>query len=154
ERPDFHGHLRSYWKEHIYSGQRAADRFDEFWDHTVQAGFFEFEAPRGKAPAFSGDIASAARAISRTSPDDIAADTPVRCELHLSETVAIRDGRHANNPWLQELPDPITKLTWGHALALAPSTADRLRARDGDVIAITADGVRVELPALRQPGQA
>ena len=44
-------------------------------------------------------------------------------ELHCHETVPMRDGRHANNPWLQELPDPITKVTWGNYAAIAPGTA-------------------------------
>ncbi len=79
---------------------------------------------------------------------------PERFELHLYETVALRDGRHANNPWLQELPDPITKLTWGHGLAVAPAAAERLGVRDGDVVAVSGGAVRVELPVCMQPGQS
>ena len=45
------------------------------------------------------------------------------------ETVGARDGRHANNPWLQELPDPITRLTWGNVACIAPATAAALRRR-------------------------
>jgi Fe-S-cluster-containing dehydrogenase component len=77
-----------------------------------------------------------------------------RCEVHLYETVALRDGRHANNPWLQELPDPITKLTWGQAAAVAPALAARLGLQDGDVVALSQGALRLELPVCVQPGQA
>ena len=70
------------------------------------------------------------------------------------ETVALRDGRHANNPWLQELPDPITKLTWGHGLAIAPAVADRLGVQDGEVVIVRSGEVHMELPVWRQPGQS
>src|SRR4029079_16567431 len=76
-----------------------------------------------------------------------------RLELHLYESVALRDGRHANNPWLQELPDPITKATWGNLAAIAPGLARKLGLRDGDVGALANDRGRGELPVFIQPGQ-
>ena len=68
----------------------------------------------------------------------------------------MRDGRHANNPWLQELPDPVTKVTWGNYAAVAPALAARHGLEDGDVIALvpSAGKARLELPVLVQPGQA
>ena len=84
----------------------------------------------------------------------LASRRPEQYELHLYESVTQRDGRHANNPWLQELPDPITKLTWGHGLVMAPATARRLDVEDGDVVAVSGGAVRVELPAFVQPGQS
>ncbi len=67
------------------------------------------------------------------------------------------DGRFANNGWLQELPDPITKLTWGNAAWLSSAAAKELGVQDGDRIALTpgAPGARgVELPIVIVPGQA
>jgi molybdopterin-containing oxidoreductase family iron-sulfur binding subunit len=76
-----------------------------------------------------------------------------RLELHCYEAVALRDGRHANNPWLQELPDPISKVTWGNYAAVAPSLAKKLGLSDGDVVRLTVGKRQVELPAFIQPGQ-
>jgi molybdopterin-containing oxidoreductase family iron-sulfur binding subunit len=68
---------------------------------------------------------------------------------------AILDGRHAENPWLQELPDPVTKAVWDNYACLSPATAGRLSLDDGDVVRIRAgaDGPALELPVLVQPGQ-
>ena len=74
-------------------------------------------------------------------------------ELHCYETVALRDGRHANNPWLQELPDPISKVTWGNYAAVAPGLAKKLGLSDGDVVRLTAGKRQLELPVFIQPGQ-
>ena len=78
--------------------------------------------------------------------------------LVLYPTVALLDGRHALNPWLQELPDPVTKVTWDNYACLSPATAAGLGVEDGDVVRIgsgAADGEAhgLELPVLIQPGQ-
>src|ERR1051326_6919216 len=74
-------------------------------------------------------------------------------EVHLYESVSMRDGSHANNPWLQELPDPITKNTWGNYAAIAPSVAKRLELTNGDVVSLRMGSTVSELPVLVQPGQ-
>ncbi len=63
------------------------------------------------------------------------------------------DGRHANNAWLLELPDPMTRITWDNVALLAPKSAEQLGVRDGDLIRVTREGATVELPAWRLPGQ-
>ena len=78
---------------------------------------------------------------------------PTAYELHLYETVGLRDGTHANNPWLQELPDPVTKITWGNYAAIAPRLAARLAIASGDIVALEAQGLRLEIPVHVQPGQ-
>jgi molybdopterin-containing oxidoreductase family iron-sulfur binding subunit len=153
ERPDFHEYLRTHWRQRYYPRANASDPFDTFWDRTLQAGFLAVATEPEPPPKFAGDIERAADTIRdrRRARLLLAAN---HFELHRYETVALRDGVHANNPWLQELPDPITKLTWGHGVAMAPAAADRLGVRDGDVVAIINDNVRVELPVYRQPGQS
>ena len=75
-------------------------------------------------------------------------------ELELVGDSALGDGRDANNAWLQELPDAITKLTWGNALQLAPETAAEFGVGDGDLVEIQ-DGERiVEAAVVMVPGQA
>jgi MoCo/4Fe-4S cofactor protein with predicted Tat translocation signal len=66
----------------------------------------------------------------------------------------LRDGQHAENGWLQELPDPVTKLTWGNAALVGPATAERHGLADGDVAEFTSGGATVRLPVLRVPGHA
>ena len=66
----------------------------------------------------------------------------------------VLDGRFANNGWLQEMPDPLTKLTWDNAALIAPTTAARLGVESGDVLALEHAGRRIEIPAFVQPGQA
>ncbi len=66
----------------------------------------------------------------------------------------VHDGSFANNGWLQELPEPITKLTWDNAAALSPATAHRLAVSDGDVLELTAGGRTVRVPCLVVPGHA
>ena len=67
---------------------------------------------------------------------------------------SVFDGRFANNGWLQETPDPMTKLTWDNAALVSPATAKKLGVAMGDVIAIERNGRKVEGAVMVQPGQA
>jgi len=64
------------------------------------------------------------------------------------------DGRYANNGWLQELPDPITKMTWDNAVLASRKTAQTLGVQNGDVVEITLNGRSVRGPIWTQPGMA
>jgi MoCo/4Fe-4S cofactor protein with predicted Tat translocation signal len=76
-------------------------------------------------------------------------------ELVFAPDVKVFDGRWANNGWLQELPDPLTKLTWDNAALLAPVTADKLGVkRNGDLLRIEAGGRALEIAAFVMPGHA
>jgi molybdopterin-containing oxidoreductase family iron-sulfur binding subunit len=80
--------------------------------------------------------------------------SPESLELVLSAASNLHDGRFANNAWLIELPDPITKVTWDNPAWFAPKTAERLGITDGDVVEIQADGRKVSCSAVVVPGQA
>ncbi len=75
-------------------------------------------------------------------------------ELNLHADACLYDGRFANNGWLQELPDPITTLTWDNAATFGPEDARELKVRHGDVVRLSAGGRSVEAPVLVVPGQA
>ena len=87
-----------------------------------------------------------------------------KLELVLYTTTAMGDGTQANNPWLQELPDPITRMAWDNYLTISPADAkefgieNELNARmqlDGTVVNLTVNGVKLEnVPVFIQPGQA
>jgi molybdopterin-containing oxidoreductase family iron-sulfur binding subunit len=64
------------------------------------------------------------------------------------------DGRFANNGWLQEAPDPMTRLTWDNAALISPTTARALGLGDGELVVLSAGGREVTMPVLVQPGHA
>jgi molybdopterin-containing oxidoreductase family iron-sulfur binding subunit len=64
------------------------------------------------------------------------------------------DGRYANNPWLQELPRPLTKLTWDNPLLIAPERARQLEVRNGHLVKLSAGQASVTAPVWIAPGQA
>jgi MoCo/4Fe-4S cofactor protein with predicted Tat translocation signal len=66
----------------------------------------------------------------------------------------IHDGRFANNAWLQELPKPLTKLTWDNAALISPATAARLALISGDVVDLRQGDRRIRIPVWLAPGQA
>lgn len=74
-------------------------------------------------------------------------------ELTFFADAKVHDGRFANNGWLQEVPDFLTKLTWDNAAILSPATAKRLGIEDEDLIKIRAEGIELKIAALVVPGQ-
>jgi MoCo/4Fe-4S cofactor protein with predicted Tat translocation signal len=66
----------------------------------------------------------------------------------------IHDGRFANNGWLQELPHPVSKMTWETAALISPKTAEALGIGDGSLVKVSVGGKDISLPALQTPGQA
>jgi molybdopterin-containing oxidoreductase family iron-sulfur binding subunit len=83
-----------------------------------------------------------------TKPPAGSVDVAFRCDSR------VHDGSFANNGWLQELPEPITKLTWDNAAEVSPATAGRLGVDDGEVIELSAGGRTLRAPCLVVPGHA
>ena len=79
---------------------------------------------------------------------------PGELELVFTVSESVYDGRFANNGWLQECPDYLTKLVWDNAAILGPSTAAELGVGFGDLLTITVGGVADTLPVYVLPGQA
>src|SRR5262249_18124479 len=119
DRPtDHRTYLREFWRREVdrVSG-RAATPFDSFWESALERGVVDLPPTPLGIHGFTGDWQGAVRNIVARA-GGAAADG---YELALQETVGARDGRHANNPWLLELPDPITRLTWGNVACIAPA---------------------------------
>ncbi|HAN30609.1 MAG TPA: molybdopterin oxidoreductase [Myxococcales bacterium] len=81
-----------------------------------------------------------------------AASTNGAFELALYYSVAVGDGKQANNPFLQELPDPLTKCTWDNLMLISPRAASKAKIELGDVVEVTDGKTTIELPAMLQPG--
>jgi molybdopterin-containing oxidoreductase family iron-sulfur binding subunit len=142
--------LRESWQAHVLPRQSKEPNFQAFWDRAVHDGFAEVAPVRVRPKPF--DPAPVQRALGRFRPADGA------LALVLYPKVGIPDGSHAYNPWLQELPDPITKATWDNYACLSPGAAAGLGVGEGDVVRLEvpgrAGGARaLELPVLVQPGQ-
>ena len=148
--PTYLGYLKARWQKKIHPAGTPVP-FGAFWNAALHDGVVKREAgpraPRVPRPAAIEEaiIAAAASKASAAAGD---------FEMVLLPDAALYDGRYANNGWLQELPDPVTKATWGNPLLLSISDAGRLGLRDGDLVRVTAGGASVEVPAILQPGQA
>jgi MoCo/4Fe-4S cofactor protein with predicted Tat translocation signal len=74
-------------------------------------------------------------------------------EIVFQPSPAMFDGRYANNGWLQETPDPITKITWDNVAAISPATARELGIRNGEIVRMSHKGRSLEIAAWLVPGQ-
>ena len=120
------------------------------WETLLQTGYVKVADKTATAYTTNHDLTAAAQTILAHSAELAGG----KVELQLYQSIALRDGKRANNPWLQELPDPVSKVTWENFAALSPVYAKSLGLEQGDVIKITANGYSIALPVLLQPGQA
>ncbi|WP_179416067.1 TAT-variant-translocated molybdopterin oxidoreductase [Mucilaginibacter sp. E4BP6] len=120
------------------------------WETLLQTGYVKVADKTATAYTTNHDLTAAAQTILAHSAELSAG----KVELQLYQSIAMRDGKRANNPWLQELPDPVSKVTWENFAALSPVYAKNLGLEQGDIIKITANGYSIALPVLLQPGQA
>jgi molybdopterin-containing oxidoreductase family iron-sulfur binding subunit len=75
-----------------------------------------------------------------------------KLEIIFRPSPAIYDGRFANNGWLQEMPDPLTRLTWDNAAVMSPATAAKLGVEQNTLVKLNFKGWRLEIPAYILPG--
>ena len=115
------------------------------WDRSVEAGFVTTQAPSAPVKPFSMALVESALIAGTTPP-------ATGFTLALYPSVGMLEGRHAYNPWLHELPDPIAKVTWDNFASLSPATAAAMGIVDGDIVRMEA-GPALELPVVVQPGQ-
>jgi Fe-S-cluster-containing dehydrogenase component/anaerobic selenocysteine-containing dehydrogenase len=135
--------VREHWRQH-----HGDEEFESFWRRSLHAGVVEGTS----LPAIDVAAGEDAQAIPLSfSQDDFASDG---LEIALRPDPTIFDGRFANNGWLQELPKPITKLTWQNAALLSPATGQRLGVASEDLVEVSAGNRRLTLPAWIVPGHA
>jgi MoCo/4Fe-4S cofactor protein with predicted Tat translocation signal len=137
---DASGHdiVQNYWK-----GKYSGADFDAFWRKSLNDGWIEGTAFTPKALTAK----SASLPKSATLPDNAV-------EINFRRHPSIYDGRFSNNGWLQELPSPMTKLTWDNAVLLGPAMADRLGLKTEDLVELKVNGKTVRAPIWIQAGHA
>ncbi len=136
--------------------------FQTAWSQLLRDGFATHVALKDKPPTFNANNAGGVAHTLWSTPPNPTMDAP---EIVLTRSYNVDDGRYINNGWLQELPDPITKLTWDNAALISPAMAKHLGVESGDLINVavtetTKDAqqknIRRELviAALISPGHA
>jgi Fe-S-cluster-containing dehydrogenase component len=140
-----HRIVRATW-----TGLLGEDDFERRWVRMLHDGLAP-ETPGGDEGDTSGG--PPAEVIGRAFALAQQRSAPGGYELTFQLCRSVHDGRFANLAWLQEMPDPITKITWDNAALVSPATAAELGVSDGDVVALTFGERSVELPVWRQPGQ-
>ena len=134
--------LRGTWAARL-GLDPASPAFEAAWNEVLRAGAFQgpapAPAPRTLAPAALGLLASLPAA-------------PSGLELQLYPHLALADGRSGNNGWLQEFPDPVTRISWGNALSIAPRRFDEMGLSNGDLVEVDAGHGRLVVPAYRHAG--
>jgi molybdopterin-containing oxidoreductase family iron-sulfur binding subunit len=120
------------------------------WATFLHDGFLANSAAKDETLNFNNGAASAL--IKDKSSTPVLGDDAY--EVVLTACPKVDDGRYNNNGWLQEVPDPITKLTWDNAAQVSPATAAKLGIKDNEMIEITLDKTSLEIPIIIAPGHA
>ncbi len=131
----------------------ALSEFEVAWRRVLHDGVQEGSAlPAAELTTVAPEDCAAAVQAAGDAAGPVAAGEEY--EVVFRSSPALYDGRFANNGWLQELPDPITKLTWDNAALVSPATADALGLENEDLITVTRSERELELPVWKVPGQA
>ncbi|MGE5175191.1 MAG: TAT-variant-translocated molybdopterin oxidoreductase, partial [Hyphomicrobiales bacterium] len=150
----YHEYLRERWRTEVYPKANAAGPFDLFWEGALRTGVL---APAGDGTVSprtfrSGSLAALPAADATVGSEDLS--------LVLYAPVNLYDGRSANNAWLQELPDPVSKVCWDNYVALAPARAKKMglhQSEDSpdmgsDIVTVDVGHTTFDLPVMIQPG--
>jgi menaquinone reductase, molybdopterin-binding-like subunit len=149
----FEDYLKGSWQQ-IYAGQSEQDAsfsFDDFWQDALKAGVWAEK--NGSPAAPTGDPSDAFKQHLKMPPaafDGDAGEYPFY--LHPYLTQAFHDGRGANLPWMQELPDPLTSVVYASWVELNPQTAADMGVSEGDIIEVASPAGTIRAPAFLYPG--
>ncbi len=161
----WHDYIRNVWAANMSAHNSTPVVFADAWNMSVHNGVYEAYTNAPEPVAFAGDINAAAA----TAKDS--AKGAGEWEVELYTKVSIGSGLHANNPWLQEMPDPITKATWDNYVCMAAPDLLKVLGKDpadqdaykhlalgqdepAHVVKVTVNERTLELPVIPSPGQA
>ncbi|MCB0428982.1 MAG: 4Fe-4S dicluster domain-containing protein, partial [Flavobacteriales bacterium] len=150
----YYDFIRSNWQANQFAAQTKEILFDAFWNQSVHDGVFSTSAPAAtEAMAFAGNMSAAATAATAMGKSG-------SFELVIYEKTGVGNGMYANNPWLQELPDPVSKVCWDNYVTMNPVQMDELglntilgQEEMADVVEVTVGNKKIKAPVYPQPGQ-
>jgi anaerobic selenocysteine-containing dehydrogenase len=135
-------------------GSVVADDFDTFWGTLIEkGGWWDSEyKPAVKFSTPSGKFEFASAASSSSSVAETSGQQEYPFYFHPYQSLAFSDGRGANQPWLQEMPDPMTTACWGSWVEINPKTAEGLGLKENDLVWIESPHGRIQAPVVLYPG--
>jgi len=133
--PAGHDLVQQYWQK-----QHAGADFEAFWRRSLHNGWVENTAFAPKQVASKGAALPAA-----SKSDD-------KIEINFRRDPSIYDGRFANNAWLQELPKPMSKMTWDNPVLISPKMAERMNLKSKDTVELELNGAKVPAAVWIQAG--
>ncbi len=139
----WYDYLRSNWSDNL-ARNTGGKSFDDYWVNLLQVGVRETPERSGGGRGF------VTSALARVKPSQAQSGF----ELVLYETVGLGDGSLANVPWLQEFPDPVTKIVWDNYACFSLRDAKQFKIREGQNVTLMVGDHTVTVPAHIQPGQA
>jgi len=141
----FHEYLMANWENNIYPTLNSKLAFNPFWYGALHDGVVR-----------SNDISRGIEDFNYPVTEELK-NTQVKKDgitIQIKESYSLRDGRFANNGWLQESPHPVSKVTWDNYAAVSTTTAKQLSVKNDDVIEITVNNRTLTIPVFVQPGHA
>jgi anaerobic selenocysteine-containing dehydrogenase len=151
----FSDYIQDAWKE-LYTNNRemtsSALNFDSFWHKLLAEGGWWPKEPVVRKASVPVSPRNVQKYLS-WNPSTFSGDSSkYPFYLLIYPQAGFSDGRGANLPWLQELPDPITSVVWGSWVEINPDTARKLRISEGDMVSVESPYGRIEAPAFFYPG--
>ncbi len=145
-----HDIVRAFWqkKNGPSSGSTTLSTgFDAFWRKALNDGVIANSSARPKSVTLNRDVFKQAQTQTPVS-------NPPSLEIVFRPDPTLYDGQFANNAWLQELPKPLTKITWDNVALIAPALAQRMNLDNNDVVELKYQNRTVRAPVWLMPGQA
>ena len=147
----YYDYLKDAWKK-VYEKIQTNKSFQSFWDRLLHDGVFELNNESKEINyKFSTSFSELIRWVN-------ALKNSSKFELSTYQNLSVADGIQSNNPWLQEMPDPISKVCWDNYISVNPKDADKLNVETGDmttqVLSFNINDSHYKLPVVIQPGQA
>jgi len=133
--------VKNVWKSNIIK----SGNFEREWDKVLHDGLY-------KKPIFKKVNVRPASKISTAVLNNYSLDND-KFEIVFCPSSSVYDGRYANNGWLQEIPKPITSLTWDNAALISMKVAKKLNIKNGQMLEISVGDNSINIPAFITPGQ-
>lgn len=140
----YRDYVQNLWETRLQRELGHQGRFREFWAQCIHDGIVEHANPSVR-PAVRFSLRNPGRFSEALRVNN-------ELEVQLYQKIGMHKGKFANNPWLQEMPDPVTKATWDNYLLVSPQYARENKLKTGAVVKLKAQGKELKLPVLVQPG--